>query len=46
MLSQEELEKIYQENFPVGMSLATAAPLTGYLFCEKRAEKCRSILYH
>lgn len=25
MLSQEELEKIYQENFPVGMSLATAA---------------------
>ena len=25
MLSQEELEKIYQENFPVGMSLETAA---------------------
>ena len=24
MLSQEELEKIYQENFPVGMSLETA----------------------
>lgn len=25
MLSQEKLEKIYQENFPIGISLATAA---------------------
>ena len=25
MLSQEELEKVYQENFPVGISLEAAA---------------------
>lgn len=38
MLTQDELEKIYQENFPVGISLEAAAPLAGCLFCKKGAK--------